>query len=163
MILFETFNERDRKTLQYLQNLENSNESDNSFTHGQSSTHYRKPEKRVLLMNVKEGITLVNVISMLLVLTNSMLALTFIFFSSVYFLSSPNYFNLDQRTAAAVAGDLVFYSYPVGIVFQFTSGFFYSYFGRKLVIFFGFSVLAVVIVITPLYIKTIYPGLLICT
>lgn len=66
--------------------LDKANESDESFIQGQKSSHFHKSTIRVLLMNVKDGISLVNVISMLLVSFNSMLAFMFILFSSVYFL-----------------------------------------------------------------------------
>jgi hypothetical protein len=65
-----------------------------------------------MLMNVKPGVTLINVISMLLVIANTMISATFLFFSIVYFLQSPTYFNLPSRDAASMAGDLIFYSYP---------------------------------------------------
>lgn len=45
--------------------------------------------KSILLMNVKKGVSLVNIISMFLVVANTMLTVGFIFFSSVYFLQSP--------------------------------------------------------------------------
>lgn len=68
-------------------------------------------------MNVKKGVSLINVISMLLVVANTMLTVSYIFFSSVYYLQSPSYFGLEKEQSASVAGDLIFYSYPAAIAF----------------------------------------------
>jgi hypothetical protein len=140
----------------YLDKLDKVNMSNDSINDNGES-------RRVLLMNVKNGVSLINVISMLLVLANTMMVATFIFFSSVYFLQSPTYFGLEKDVSASVAGDLIFYSYPACMIFQFLSGYFYSILGRKWTIFIGFTICSIVVVYTPIYIKTIYPGLLLST
>ena len=98
-------------------------------------------------------------ISMMLVIANEMIAVIFLFFSSVYFLQSPEYFGLEQAESAKVAGDLIFYTYPFAIIFDMTSGYIYTIFGRKWPIFFGNMLSCVMLILIPLTIKTIYPGL----
>jgi len=113
-------------------------------------------------MDVKPGVTLWNVCGMILVIGNDMIAVTYLFFSAVYFLQSPAYYNLGTEESAATVSNLLFYSTPFAIFFDLISGFFYTAFGRRWVIFIGCMILALTIYVIPyLPHNSVYPDLLI--
>lgn len=158
----EKFNPEERELIKELQRQDYEDRSSRDSA-SNSSYHQDGRKNTVMLMNVKPGVTLVNVISMLLVIANTTISATFLFFSIVYFLQSPTYFNLQSKDSASMAGDLIFYSYPFAIFFDFTSGYVYNVMGRRWTIFVGFMICCFIVVITPLFISTVFPGLLVCT
>lgn len=62
------------------------------------------------LLTVKPGVTACNVFGMIMVLGTDMIATTYVFFSSVYFLQSKKYFGMNPDKAATTLSELLFFS-----------------------------------------------------
>ena len=64
---------------------------------------------------------------------------SYVFFILIFFLEDKNTFALSPETALSRASWLIFWGYPFNLVSCLTSGYVFVYFGRRKVIFFGFT------------------------
>ena len=113
------------------------------------------------LLSVKSGVSGWNVFGMIMVLGTDMIATTYIFFSSVYFLQAKQYFGMDPDKAAATLSELLFFSQPLALCFDVSAGFFYAVFGRRWTIFVGFCFMSFGVAAIPWVSVQVYPHLFI--
>ncbi|CDW84867.1 mfs transporter [Stylonychia lemnae] len=118
------------------------------------------PEKTIFKLSVKQGVTTINIISMIMVLFTMLQMLLFYEVSFVYFLQSEETFNLSTREASNTVGDLLFWTQVISIAFDILAGSTHDLNGRRLTIFFGFLIACSAMAVQP-WIPSIYPGILI--
>lgn len=66
-------------------------------------------------MQAKRNITKLNVLGMNLVLFNSLALLLFYEVAFVYLVQSNTYFDVPTGEASVVIGDVIFWTYPIGL------------------------------------------------
>lgn len=71
--------------------------------------------KKKFFMNTKRNITKWNILGMNLVLFNSLSLLLFYDIAFVYLVQSSTYFDVPTGQASVVIGDVIFWTYPIGL------------------------------------------------
>lgn len=73
------------------------------------------PTNKKFFMNTKRDISKLNLLGMNLVLFNSLSLLLFYEVAFVYLVQSQSYFDVPTGQASTVIGDVIFWTYPLGL------------------------------------------------
>ena len=119
--------------------------------------------KRVEYFNIrlKKGATLMNLLSMPMVMFINVLSYVFMSSQFVFILRDPHYFNISGIELASTSTDILFYSFIAQMVYVLFVGSFYDLFGRRVTLILNAFVIALVLYLIPYTSPHVYPHLLV--
>ena len=123
-------------------------------------------KRKLCCVVLNDGVTYFNLFTYYLVQFSYVCAFTFIDACQDYLLEDKAYYNIDKSNVGVVNGDILLYDtlYLVKkslkkIAFIYVYGSFHDIFGRKIILVFGFSSMALSLFLYPLAGK-VYPNLI---
>lgn len=101
-----------------------------------------------------------NLMAIVLVPLCMMLIVTFLNAQVILLLEDPDEFNVDPAKVGEVAGQLISYSLPPAVISTFFVGYLYDILGRRLTLFFSFTITSILMIFIPHMAPVIFPNLM---
>jgi len=108
-----------------------------------------KAPRKVCFIALKEGVSVLNLMTIPLVPTVTMMLQTYTNVQVIFLLRDPDYHNVSDDDIGKVSSSLVFWSLPMAIVGTFATGYVFDIMGRRLTLFLSFMVCAILTAIVP--------------